>query len=54
MNKSFILSVAAVATILGFFLALAEFIQDKGENKTEIMQHISGRDNEGNIHIGNK
>lgn len=54
MNKSFLLSMAAVATILGFFLALAEFTQDKGENKIEIMQNISGIDNKGNIDIGNK
>lgn len=54
MNKTFLATAAAIVTILGFFLALAEFIQDKGENKTEITQQISGIDIHGNIHVGNK
>lgn len=54
MNKTFLASTAAIVTILGFFLALAEFIQDKGENKTEITQQISGTSSKGNIHIENK
>lgn len=52
MNKTFLATAAAIVTILGFFLALAEFMQNKGENKTEITQQISGTGT-GNIHIEN-
>lgn len=54
MNKTFLATVAAIVTILGFFLALTEFIQDKRENKTVITQQISGSDNKANVTIGNK